>query len=107
MEFKEMVQRDIENVFLTPEEFGEPHVINQKEMNVIIDNNELLEREKKTKMMDEGLYRKQFLIYVSAGEFGKLPAIGRILEMDGSFYRVTDAIDEAGIYSINMEVNKS
>ena len=38
--FKEMLKEDILDVFLNPEEFGEIHTINRKEMCVIIDDSE-------------------------------------------------------------------
>ena len=71
--FKEMIQNDLKEVFLNPEEFGESHVIDGKEMTIIIDENELVEREKKTITMAEGLHDKQLLIYVSEEEFGSEP----------------------------------
>ncbi len=107
MKFKDMVQRDIRNVFLNPEEFGESHIVDGEEMNIIIDENELVQREKKYKAMAEGLHTKQLLIYVSAGEFGEPPLIGRLLELDGEYYWVTDVADEGGIYSISLEANES
>ena len=39
--FQEMLRQDIGSVFLNPEEFGEIHVVDGKEMVVILDDNEL------------------------------------------------------------------
>ena len=44
--FKELIQNDINNIFLSLEEFAEVHNIDNKEMTIIIDTNERLEREK-------------------------------------------------------------
>lgn len=107
MTFKDIIKQDIKNVFMNDKEFGELHTIDGKEMNVIIDSNEMLEREKRYKTHDDGLYTKQILIYVSKEEFGQLPAIGRLLKLDKKAYIITDAINEAGIYSIMLEANKS
>lgn len=107
MGFKDMVKRDIGNVFLNPEEFGGLHVVDGKEMNIIIDENELVRREKKYKTLAEGLHKKQLLIYVSGEEFGSPPLIGGMLELDGDYYEVADVADEAGIYSISLEANES
>ena len=38
---------------------------------------------------------------------GRLPAIGRKLQLDNSKYLVTDAIDEGGVFSITLEAVKS
>lgn len=91
---------------MNPEEFGEKHFINGISMTIIIDNNEMIQRKQKYKN-GEGTHRQQMLFYVAASDFGKLPAVGRILEIDGHKYIITDAIKEGAIYSISVEVNGS
>lgn len=107
MGFKDMVQEDIKNIFLNPEEFGEPHIVDDKEMTIIVDENELIEREKKIKTMTEGLHVKQLLIYVSKEDFGPEPLVSRLLELDGDCYTVTDVSSEMGVYAISLEANES
>ncbi len=107
MSFKDMVREDIGEIFFNPEEFGELHIVDGSEMVIIIDENELVEREKKIKTMAEGLHNKQFLIYVSKEDFGPEPLIGRLLELDGEYYTVTDVSSEMGVYAITLEGNKS
>ena len=107
MNFKDMVQEDVKNIFLDPEVFGESHIIDGCEMTIIIDENELVEREKKVKTMAEGLHNKQLLIYVSKEDFGPEPLIGSLLELDADYYIVTDVSDEDGIYSISLGANRS
>lgn len=98
-----MINRDIKKVFFNPEEFGEPHMVDGRKMNILIDGNELTEREQKVKRMEEGLHARQLLFYVSAREYGPLPLVDRQMNFDGEFYTVTDAVDEGGIYSISLE----
>ncbi len=105
--FKEMIQNDLKNVFLNPDEFGETHMVDGKEMTIIIDEIELVRREARIKTMAEGLHKKQLLIYVSAEDFGKEPLIGRMLDLDGSYYEVKNVANEAGMYSISLEANRS
>ena len=102
--FKELAFLDIQNVFMNPEEFGEKHQIDGKEMLVVVDGLEVVERSKKQveRGRIDGVYEKQVLIYVSRTEFGALPAIGRILKFDKGQYRVLDAVDEWGMYSITL-----
>ena len=45
--FQEMLSQDIKDIFLNPEEFGETHLVDGKEMVVILDDNELVERNDK------------------------------------------------------------
>lgn len=111
MTFKEQIARDNHEVFMNLDEFAETHMVNGKEMAVQIDNNELIDREKryqyKRSLYGDGVYLKELLIYVRAEDFGKLPAVGRVLTLDGKTYTVSDAIDEDGIFSLCLEANKS
>lgn len=106
--FKDFVKKDTRTVFLNPEEFGEPHILNGSRVNVIIDNNEMVEREKRyaAGAYKNGVTSKQILFYVAAEVFGPLPQVGRTLTLDRQTYVVTDAINEDGIYSISMEAAK-
>ena len=111
MTFKEQIAADNKNVFMNALEFSEEHIIDDKKMLCIVDNNELMTRRVKYK------YRSKFyvdqvgikdkLIYVRAEDFGALPAIGRTLTFDGKPYVICDAVNECGIYSINLEINKA
>lgn len=106
-DFKDMVQADIKEIFLNFDEFGEIHTINGEEVLIIVDENELTEREKRTQAKDGELHRKQLLFYVSTKDFGALPSPGKLLVLDGKKYTITDAENEMGIYSISLEANRS
>ena len=104
--FKDMVQGDVKGVFLNTLEFSDIHTVNGVEMPVQIDGNEQIERQKRQTEVAEGIFVNQKLIYVSAEDFGALPRIESVLKLDGKTYRVADAIDEDGIYSITIEANR-
>ena len=105
--FKDIIAEDVHRTFLNIDEFSDIHVINGKEMPVQVDTNEQIEREKRMNQNADGIYMNQKLIYVAASDFGPMPAQGSILKMDGKTYRVADAVDEYGVYSITIEANKS
>lgn len=108
MSFKAVVKQDIQNVFLNDLEFADLHDVNGKPVKAIIDNNELTDREKKVKELGrDALYKKRILLYIAAKDLGRLPPVGSLLKVDGTDYKVEDAIDEDGIYSITMGVNRS
>lgn len=111
MTFKEQIALDNKNVFMNEDEFSERHLINGIEMPCTIDNNELIDREKryqyKKSLYADGIYLKQLLIYVRAEDLGALPAIGRAITFDKKSYIVSDAINEDGIYSLCLEANKT
>ena len=109
-EFKKILQADSAAVFLNPEEFGEEHVISGRKMTLVIDDNEMIEREKRQSGMRDyrqGVYNRQVLFYFLAKDFGQLPPLGRSLTLDGKPYIITDSVDEGGIYSISLEAIKS
>lgn len=111
MTFKEQIAKDNENVFLNMDEFADYHTINGKRMPCIIDDNEMIDREKryqyKRSLYADGVFLKEMLIFVKAVDFGELPATGRKLTLDKKVYIISDAIDEGGIYSITLEANKT
>lgn len=105
--FKDIMKRDIETTFFNAEEFAEKHTVDGKELNIIVDGYEQLEREKRYQALEDGIHAKQVLFYVAAADFGRLPKVGRLMTFDNANYRVTDAIREGGVYSISLEAAKS
>ena len=105
--FKEQIRKDIDNVFENQDEFAAVHTVNGKKMPVIIDNNELIERQKRANSHMDGLYVRTTLIYIKAKDFGSLPAVGSALNLDGKVFRVTNATNEDGLYSVHLEANRS
>ena len=105
--FKDIIANDVHQTFLNIDEFSDTHKVNGKNMPVQIDTNEQIEREKRMNQNVDGVYTNQKLIYVAASDFGPMPKQGTILNLDGKIYRVADAVDEYGIYSITIEANKA
>ena len=52
MGFKEIVSEDNQDVFLNPDEFGAYHDICGRKLRIIIDDNEMVEREKRKRTGD-------------------------------------------------------
>lgn len=105
--FKDIASDDVHDVFMNEDEFSDSHTINGTAMAVQVDNNEQIEREKRAKQNMDGIYQNQKLIYVAADDFGPLPKQGSILNFDGKIYKVDDAIEEGGVYSITLKANKA
>lgn len=105
--FKDIIKEDISTTFINTDEFSDMHNIDGRDMPVQIDDNEIIEREKKSNSNMDGIYVKQKLIYVKANDFGALPAIGRQIMLDGKRYLVVDSTDEYGVYTITLEGNRS
>lgn len=107
MTFKDIIANDVHQTFLNIEEFSDMHIVNGVEMPVQIDSNEQIEREKRYSQNIDGMYLNQKLIYVAASDYGPLPKQGSMVTLDGRKYRVADAIDEYGVYSITLEANRA
>lgn len=104
--FKELLADEVGEVFLNTDEFSDIHKVNGNEIAVQLDSNEQIEREKRASQHADGIYLNQKLIYVSAADFGPMPRQGSVLSFDDKIYRVADAIDEGGVYSITLEANR-
>ncbi len=105
--FREQFREDLKATFLNPAEFGEEHTVNGKKMLIIMDGNELTEREKRVKSHMDGVYKKQTLVYVRAMDFGPLPGVKKPVEIDGKTFIITESINEGGVYSLHLEANKT
>lgn len=106
--FKDYLAADISGTFLNAQEFADKHLINGKEMTVMVDENELLERDKARMGTHlNGLYQSRRLIYVAKSEYGKRPAIDTQLNLDGRFYKITDCAEEGGMLAITLEAKKT
>ena len=105
--FKSIIANDIHNTFLNTEEFSDMHVVNGEEMPLQMDDIEQINREKRYKDNMDGIFVQQRMIYVAASDYGPLPKKDSLITLDGRKYRVADAIDEYGVYSITLEANRA
>ncbi len=104
--FKDVINNDVKTVFLNTDEFSGEHIINGKKMAVQIDDNEAIERQLRANQ-NTGVYIRQMVIYVSSDDFGKMPYIGQVINLDGMVYRIVDVSSESGIFAITIERNKA
>lgn len=56
--FKQLLMRDVHQVFLNPEEYGERHRVNGKVMTIVLDDMENVNREKKMKSSMDGIHAR-------------------------------------------------
>ena len=111
MTFKEQIAADTKNVFMNALEFSEEHIIDGRNMLCIVDNNELMARRVKYKFRSkfyvDQVGIKDILIYVELKTLELCLLLERTLIFDGKPYIICDAVNESGIYSINLEMNKA
>lgn len=100
MNFKEIIDKDIKNVFLNIEEFGEIHNVNESQKNILIDNDEL----EKIKLKDNsGNFKGNILFYISKKDLDFIPKIQMFITLDNKKYRVSDFSEDSGVYQIILE----
>ena len=107
MSLKNILQEDLDAVFFDLDEFAEIHTVNGKEMHIIIDGNELGERKASDGKHFDGVHSSTVLMYVKAEEYGARPKVGSMIVLDEKHYKVTDVVDEGGVYSITMGAARS
>lgn len=108
--FNDILKNDLKNTFFLSEEFAERHMVNGKEMDVLLDAYELMERKGSQGGNNhfDGIFSAELLMYVKAQDFGVPPKVGALLILDGSkVYRVKEVTDEMGVYAIALGANKA
>lgn len=107
LDFREQLRKDAEITFFNLDEFGEEHIVNGREMKIIIDDNELSKRSQSADTHYNGSYIDKILVYVRGRDFGPLPGIEKVVRIDGNTYRVTKPTNELGVYSLVLERTQS
>lgn len=101
--FKDFLDSD-SAVFLNIDEFATTHNIDGKDIDIVIDNDMLKERQAK---YAEGTYLGDLLFHVKKSDFGYKPAIRKHIKFDGETYFITDFQEDMGIYIITIGANMS
>ena len=100
--FKDLVQSDVEDVFLNSEEFAEEHVINGDKVRCILDK---VINETHSEDSYVGVFVNQLKIYVRTGDI-LTPEEGDLIQVDGSNHIVQSVSEEMGVLVIVADANK-
>lgn len=110
MSFRDVVQADLQNVFLNENEFGEKHTVDGQEIDCIIDNDALKERPRQPLELYHdvaGVYVNNLVIYVRGADLEERPVIGQHLRFDGQLHLVKDCNENMGLLTITLEANEA
>jgi len=102
MGLKNQIQSDLD-IFFNQDEFSEPHEINGRALNIIVDNDRLMQRSKKE---FEGISVGELLFYAKKSDFGERPEVGAPMIFDGRQMYVFDCREDAGVYEIILQQNR-
>jgi hypothetical protein len=102
MSFKDLSEAD-NAIFFNTDEFGELHTVDGVQLPVVLDNEKLMERQANS----EYGYQGGILFYVAKSTFGKVPAVGQIMNFDNRPWMVADVQEATGLLTITLESNMS
>lgn len=100
--FKDLVQSDVEDVFLNSEEFAEEHVINGDKVRCILDK---VINEAHSEDSYVGVFVNQLKICVRTGDI-LTPEEGDLIQVDGSNHIVQSVSEEMGVLVIVADASK-
>lgn len=109
MNFKEILQEDVYNVFINANEFADIHTLNNTEVKAVVQNEEISGFEPSmdgvtngnTRGHAKGLFATCKRVYVSAADFGE-PVSGSALELDGEMYIVEATAVQCNVIIITL-----
>ena len=100
--FKMMVEKDIQEVFLNIDFFGEIHNVEGNDISIILDDEQLKEKQGG---QDMAIAASSVLMYAYVSDLpGRLPA-GELLNIDGREFVIDDWSEDMGIAIIALSAN--
>lgn len=103
MNLQQMINNDL-NVIFNEDEFAQKHIVNGKDMVIVVDNGKLSELKAKSQYA-ESISTAEMLIIVRKSVFGNKPGIGSILTIDDDIYRVVMVEEQFCVFEITLEAN--
>ncbi|WP_254664111.1 hypothetical protein [Paenibacillus sp. HGF5] len=97
------MERDAQNVFLNPEEFGTRHIVNGREMIIVIDEDQLQHRKSSASNPTDGVYHASLLFYALKTDFEKRPVTDSSIRIDDRNFRVADVQEDEVMYTITLK----
>jgi len=100
--FKEQIAQDLA-IFFNQNELAEPHQIDGRTLNVIVDEDQLKERSQKEY---DGISVGEILYFVKAEDYGERPEEGTPQIFDGRQMYVFNCRDNDGMFEIILSQNR-
>ena len=100
--FKDYMTEDID-VFFNVDEFAEPHRINGRGMDIVMDEDRLKQR---SQTEFEGIGSAEVLFFVKVSDLEEKPEVGSPLKFDKKQMYVLDVKEDSGTYEIILTQNR-
>lgn len=108
MSFKEMIANDLD-VFLNELEFAEPHLLGNKEIMMVVEEETVDPKKGLTDAHEDaamGIFEGSVTIYLKSSDFKK-PSVGDRIKLDNKLYYVKHASESDGMLKIVLTSNES
>ncbi len=102
MTLKDIIHFDNNNVFMNVDEMADTHLIDDKEVVCIVDNEQLQDNKIKS-----GTYKGQLLIHVPLSSLQGKYVQGAAINFDDEDYIVADVVESDGMITMTLDVNES
>lgn len=111
--FKDCAAADIETVFFNGDEHADWHIVDGKNVLVVVVEGGLREHNSHweggaKQNFDTGLYSAHSILYIKTADYGPKPKIGKLLVMDAGTdhkrtYSIMKCEEEAGVYRMTLQ----
>ena len=107
MGFKEVVNEDIQNIFLNSSEFGTEHTLNGRKVICVIDEEKFQNKQKNGLIStEEGVFQNGFTLFIGKPHLNLRPHTGEKMSIDGTKYEVAASKYDMGIFEIDLFRNE-
>ena len=102
MGFKRQLKKDVENTFFNLDEFGENAIINDKEMTIIMDNEQLqqINLAKQPMANPDKIAMGALLFHKESSNFEHIPQVEKLMKFNDETYRINDVKEEEKVLTI-------
>ncbi|MER2169030.1 MAG: hypothetical protein ABS938_00185 [Psychrobacillus psychrodurans] len=102
--FKDFAESDLDSVFLNPDEFGTPVLVEGELVVVVMDDEKMVER--KLFKGAEGFHTEELLFYVKRNALSFYPRPDNIIVYDNVSWKITKVQEDLGLFTVTAEVTR-
>lgn len=99
--FKDFAESDLDSVFLNPNEFGTPVLIDDELVVVVMDDEKMVERN--LLKGAEGFHTEELLFYVNRNALSFYPRPDNLVVFDNVEWRIKDVQEDLGLLTVSSE----
>ncbi|MGI6436404.1 MAG: hypothetical protein ACOX0F_13845 [Syntrophomonadaceae bacterium] len=104
--FKDSINADLTS-FINPDEFGQLHDVNGRQILVVFDADILKEYDAYRNLVPtDGIFTGRGVVFIKSSDL-PTPAIGSVFRLEGKLYLVIEVSESMGILEVTLEANET